>query len=189
MAFITFYTPTYQRPKLLRRCIESVESQSVDDWQHLVIVDSVGLGVDGMFADVVNHTNKIEGEYVYFLQDDDKLADVDVVRDLRTALHILHRPPILMVKNKKRGNIYPTYWRIRPQICHVDLGSFVVRADVFKANAHKFGHHYSGDFDFINALWDEYGNKAQWFDRLVAEAMALGLGQPENQIAQRERIV
>lgn len=189
MPFLTIYTPTYKRPGLLARNIASVEAQSVDDWQHVIVHDLVGLGIDGMFGDVVNHLDEINGEYVYFLQDDDRLADENVVRDVRTAALVLNKPPLLMVKNKKRGNVYPTYWRERPQIGHVDLGSFVVRADVFRANADKFGRRYAGDYDFIDALWAQYAVEARWYDRLVAEAMTLGLGRSEAHLRQQRELI
>lgn len=185
MPFLTIYTPTYQRPSLLAACVASVQAQTVaDDIQHLIIRDEVGVGIGGMFAAIADNAPLVHGDYVYILQDDDRLADVEVVRDVRTSTLMLKRPPLLMVRNQKRGQIFPFHWRQRPTLGAVDLGSYIIRADVFQATCQLFGQRYEGDFDYINAVWPLHGGQAGWFDRLVAEAQIVppGLGRPEAQL-------
>lgn len=188
MAFLTIYTPTYKRPLLLAACVESVRAQTCEDLQHLIIHDEIGIGIEGMFAAIPSHAGKIVGEYVYILQDDDKLADENVVRDVRTAMLMVHKPPVLMVKNKKRGQVFPLRWRQAPVLGAIDLGSYIVRADVFRDTCHLFGKRYAGDYDYIAALWGMYGTqRVRWFDRLVAEAQieAPGLGRSEESLRQQ----
>lgn len=177
MAFLTFYTPTYRRPHLLAECIASVQAQSDPDWQHLVIRDEVGIGIEGVFAAVPEHTPEIEGDYVYMLQDDDLLVDRDFIRDLKRFVWEHNSPPVVIVRNQKHG-LQPRRWQAPPQLGSIDLGSYVIRADVFCENAHRFGRRYEGDFDFIRALWDLRYPFA-WWDRLVAEAQQVGMGRPE----------
>lgn len=176
-AFLTIYTPTYRRPRFLAACKESVAAQSDRDYQHLVIVDEVGIGVAGMFAAIPGNVPLIEGEYVYILQDDDVITDRDFVRDLKRFAWEHNDPPVVIVKNRKFG-VQPRKWEQAPQLGHIDLGSYVIRADVFAENAHRFGRRYEGDYDFIRALWD-MGYPFAWWDRLVAEAQQVGMGRPE----------
>ena len=79
MTFITFYTPTYKRPTFLAVCKQSVQMQTCKDYQHMVIVDDAGIGVDGMFNDIQHHTDRIRGDYVFILADDDRLLDPEGV--------------------------------------------------------------------------------------------------------------
>ena len=185
---MTFYTPTYKRPTLLHECEASVWMQALPDgrpckdWQHLVIPDEVGIGIAGMYAEIPQHLGRIDGEYVYVLQDDDRLAGPDVLSRLRTFAR-KHRnplgnlPPVIMVRNRKRGMLLPLAWECKPVLGAVDLGSYLTRADVFKKHAGRFGKRYEGDFDFIAYLWRHY--EFAWCDVLFAEAQTLGLGRSE----------
>lgn len=179
MTAITFYTPTYKRPRLLAQCRESVALQSDRDSQHLVIVDEVGLGIDGMFAAIPTHTGEIAGDYVYVLQDDDVLADRDVVAEFKRFVHEHDEPPVVIVRNDKaQYGVQPTLWQQEPRLGCIDLGSYIVRADVFRAHADQFGRAYSGDFPFIHYLWSA-GYEFAWWDRMFAVAQQIGLGRPE----------
>lgn len=180
MAFLTIYTPTYKRPTYLAQNQASVWAQTCQDVEQVVVVDEVGIGIEGMYEEIPGHADLIRGDYVYILQDDDVLADGQVVADLREFVVANKRPEVVMVRNLKRGNIYPA-WRQEPICGLVDLGSYVIRGDVFHKNAHRFGRRYAGDYDFIRALWDD-GYDFAWCDRLFAAAQALGLGRPESEL-------
>jgi glycosyltransferase involved in cell wall biosynthesis len=177
---MTFYTPTYRRPGFLKRCQESVCAQTLQDWQHLIIRDEIGIGVPGVFREVQEHVDEIEGEYVYFLQDDDILAGPEVLQSVCSFRILRNYPPVIMVKNRKIGRILPDYWIQEPQLGHVDLGSYIVRADVFRENAYRFGERYQGDYDFIHSLWGTY--RFTWMDLLFARAQCWGQGRPEDVI-------
>lgn len=177
MAFLTIYTPTYKRPTLLAECRASVAAQSDADYQHLVVEDAVGIGIGGMFAAIQTNAPLVEGEYVYILQDDDLLVDRDFVRELKRFVWEHNDPPVVIVRNRKHG-LQPRCWQQPPQLGSIDLGSYVIRADVFCRHADRFGKRYEGDYDFIRALWDMHYPFA-WWDRLVAEAQQVGMGKPE----------
>lgn len=190
MSFLTIYTPTYQRPSLLQVCEDSVQAQTdVGDIQHLVIRDEVGVGIDGMYAAIPANTYYMTGQYVYVLQDDDMLADNDVVADLQAFVTSQNKPDVVICLNRKRGNVYPTYPRQTmtegPREGFIDLGSYIVRRDVFQRYADAFGKRYAGDIDFIVKLWVE-NCRFVFFDRLFSvEQLAgvPGLGRPERELA------
>jgi len=181
MPFLTFYTPTYRRPKLLADCVASVQRQSDSDWQHLIIPDEVGIGIGGMFAAVKLNVGQIHGKYVYFLQDDDIIVDQDFVAGLKEFTKDNNYPPVVIVRNIKGPLNLPDIWQARPERGHIDLGSYVTRMDIFAMHADKFLPTYDGDFEFIRALWD-LGYEFAWWDRLVARAQQWGFGRPEYEV-------
>lgn len=179
--FLTLYTPTYKRPRLLERCVESVCVQTCKDFEQIIVRDEVGIGIAGMFREIGEHLREMHGKYVYILQDDDVLSDPEAVGELKAFAVENKYPQVIMVRNVKRGRLLPTYWKQAPQLGHVDLGSYVVRKDIFVKNVYRFGPRYEGDFDFISELWNQ-GYGFAWHDRLFATAQALGLGRPESEI-------
>jgi hypothetical protein len=181
--FLSIYTPTHRRPTLLATCRQSIQDQTIrEQIQHVVVEDLEGVGIGGMFAEIQFHVGELRGQYVYVLQDDDVLAGPDVVGRLRVFAIANKTPGVVMVRNKKRSMIMPTYWGERPRRNHVDLGSYVVRQDVFAAHAADFAPQYQGDFAFIDAVW-EAGWRFTWCDLHFARALGdPGLGRPEGEI-------
>lgn len=178
MTKITFYTPTYKRPKALAICMRSVNMQTDMNFEQVIIHDDVGLGIGGMYQDIRNHLHSVHGDYVHVLSDDDVLTDIDAVRKIRRFIAAEDNPPVVIIKSEKLGRILPDYWQAAPQFGHIDLGNFVVRADVWKANATAWGDCYEGDFHFINALWQQ-GHRFAWLDDVLTAAQRISRGQPE----------
>jgi len=179
MAFLTIYTPTYKRPKALAVCVESVLTQH-KGWhvQHLIVPDEVGLGIDGMYADIINHVDEVNGEYVFMLSDDDMLCNDKFVSNLLDFTKDNEKPEVIIIKAIKEGRTLPSIWNAKPQCGHIDLSCFVVRSDIWKANADKWGKRYEGDFDFINSLWEQ-GYQFNWMDVVAVKAQRISRGQPE----------
>ncbi|NJN53289.1 MAG: hypothetical protein HC804_00150 [Anaerolineae bacterium] len=189
MSFLTIYTPTFQRPSLLQACVASVCAQTaVADIQHLVIRDEVGVGIAGMFAEIGKHVQYMTGKYVYVLQDDDILADNEVVADLQRFATAQQQPEVIIVRNKKRNNVYPSnlghFLQVGPKDSAIDLGNYAVRRDVFRRHVQDFGTRYAGDLDFITVLWQQ-GYRFAVCDRLFAVEQlpgVPGLGRPEKEL-------
>lgn len=179
MAFLTIYTPTYKRPKALAVCVESVLTQH-KGWhvQHLIVPDEVGLGIDGMYADIINHVDEVNGEYVFMLSDDDMLCNDKFVSNLLDFTKDNEKPEVIIIKAIKEGRILPSIWNAKPQLGHIDISCFVVRSDIWKVNADKWGKRYEGDFDFINSLWEQ-GYQFNWMDVVAVKAQRISRGQPE----------
>lgn len=178
---MTFYTPTYLRPTYLAICRQSVQAQACRDFQHMVIVDDAGIGVDGMFRDIPRHADQVRGEYVFILADDDRLLSPDGLEQVRAFARAQDNPAVLIVRNYKWGDVYPTIWQQEPVLGAIDTGNFIVRSDVFRENADRFGQRYEGDYDFIHHLW-ERGYPFAWFDYLFSEMQVGGKGRTEVEI-------
>lgn len=109
-----------------------------------------------------------------------------VVDQIKIAAVFDNYPPVMIFRNKKRGNIYPTFWECEPREGHIDLGNYVVRTDVFRRHAHEFGKRYAGDFDFIHALW-RHQYQFFWYRKIIAHAQTVGLGRSEKELDMKVR--
>lgn len=177
--FLTIYTPTYRRPRLLATCVESVCTQNCQDLEHIIYHDGIGEGISGMFARLVQSADEFAGQYVYILQDDDRLSDPRVVADLKHYAEANDHPPVIICKNRKAPYVLPLRWEMEPISGHIDLGSYVVRRDIFiQYRIGLLSGRYEADFDFIRAVWDA-GVPFSWYDRLIAESDQFGKGAPE----------
>lgn len=180
--FLTFYTPTYQRPLQLARCLQSVADQSiVEEIEQIVIPDHIGRGVGGMYAQVPSYVSAVHGEYVHFLADDDVLADTTVVEELQLFVREYADPPAVVIVHVVKGglNLPIRYEGVPVQGC-IDLGCFVVRGDIWREFAGKgaYTQRYEGDFDFGVALWDA-GHAFVYNPELLFMHGAISKGKPE----------
>lgn len=175
---LTIYTPTYRRPEGLRRCKASVAAQTRADLvQHLIIEDTVGLGIHGMYAAMPQHHGAVAGEWVYVLSDDDTLADARVVEEF-AALPLLDEADVVMCRSTIGGRVFPSplCWAAPPVCGYVTLANWFVRAEVFRSV--PYGARYEGDYDHIAEAWRR-GLRFAWWDRLVCVAEDWGRGRPE----------
>lgn len=179
MALITFYTPHLtSRPRNLAACRASLDKQTDQDFEQVVIEDAVGIGIPRVLEAIRYNLDKINGQYVYVLQDDDRIVNPHFISDFRLLAQKYDAPPVVIGKSRKYKLHLPLNWRGAPGLSQIDLGNYIVRADVFKANAHRFGVRYQGDYDFIRALWD-LGYEFSWWDYMIAESDQFGQGRGE----------
>lgn len=176
--FLTFYTPTYQRPKQLAACLASVATQTaVAAVEQIVTVDHLGIGIGGMYAKVPDYVGAVHGEYVHILADDDVLASPDVVEQVRRFARQHDNPPVILVSVDKAGSRWPSGPPWPPQMGSIDLGCVITRADVWKQHAKDYGQRYEGDYDFMAAL-HAAGHEALFLSILFLRG-AVSRGQAE----------
>lgn len=175
--FLSVYTPTYLRPQMLALCKESVEAQT-EPTQHVIVEDHVGLGVGGMYADIPNHADRVEGIYVMVLSDDNTLADERVAEEMLAEVKRAMYPDVIVFKGSIEETIQPIVWNSEPTIEKIDLSCFAVRRGVWQRHATDWGHRYEGDFDFIHTLWRR-GYRFHWWDRVAFKALRISRGLPE----------
>jgi glycosyltransferase involved in cell wall biosynthesis len=139
----TIVTPTICRRSLPRLC-ESIDGQTQSDWEHLVVID---MPRDNMTADQreiiksiprkanrsyshcerkhknYGHTCRhqiwehAKGDYIFYVDDDDYLADKDVLRTLDSVTEPWAVFPIL-----RRGQ---TFFNLPPGYCRTGTGMFI----------------------------------------------------------------
>lgn len=174
--FLSFYTPTYKRPTLLARCRASVAAQTVP-CEQVIIPDTVGLGIAGMYAALPTHAYRLTGDYVHFLADDDFLAGADVVERVQRLALAEGRPDVIVVRAIKNGLDLPLDPYGPPVEGRIDLGCIITRRDVWLQHVHDYGHRYEGDCDHARAMWDA-GRRFVYSDILFELGPAMH-GAPE----------
>lgn len=180
MPFLSIVTRTYKRPMFLAQCTASVDAQSSSDVQHVILQDREGLGIYGSYRWMIEMADRYTGDYIYCLDDDNVLIDPGFVEALKQIAE-QHDPEIVMVRaqHPTRG-ILPHVWNHRPVRNNVDLCNFVVRADVWKANAERFlDIEQAEDFAFIDALF-RARHSVYWHDQIVAKLQKVSWGLPEH---------
>ena len=137
----TIITPTILRDSLIR-CCESVDRQTSTDWQHLVMVDTE---ISNDVLPRIHHPQRTiircerphdnwghtcrnrawtlaKGDYLYYLDDDNYLADERVLKDLDHVISPWALLPIL--RHGKR------FFHNPPGKREADTGSILVRRDL-----------------------------------------------------------
>jgi len=151
--FLTFYTPTFRRPKQLAACLASVAAQTaVERIEHIVVVDHIGLGIDGMYARIPSYVDAVHGRYVHVLADDDVLVDPEGVATVEAFANLMGHPEVILVRALKGELELPLNPVWPPQLGRIDLGCLIVRADIWKQHVTAYGQRYEGDYDFAAAL-------------------------------------
>lgn len=178
--FLTIYTSTHLRPAALVRNLASVGRQTaVEDLEQIVVPDHVGYGLaGGLFGRIPWYAPACRGRYVAILSDDDELADERAVERLRAFVAQRGDPPVVLVRVRKGDATFPKGTPdAGPAEGAVDLGSYVLRRDVWLAHAGDYGRRYQGDFDHAVAL-DQAGYSPIYCDLLFAVG-PLSNGRPE----------
>lgn len=153
--FLTLYTNAFRRPMALARNFASVARQTeVQLVEQIVLPDHVGHGWCALFGRIPWYAPACRGEYVAFLNDDDSLASDNVVARLRAFVKDAGRPPVVLVRVRKGDLEFPRQDpALAPVEGLVDLGSYVLRRDVWLRHAADYGLRYQGDYDHAQVLW------------------------------------
>ena len=175
--FLTVYTPTYRRPLALEQCIASVAAQTVPV-EHVIVVDDVGVGIDGMYAEIPRHAGRVTGRYVMVLSDDNVLEYPEFAADLEAEAAREDHPDVVLFKGTITGTVQPVSWGGEPVCGQIDLSCFAVRREVWQERAGTWGRRYEGDFDFIHGVW-EAGHRMHWWPQMGFRALRISGGAPE----------
>lgn len=162
---------------MLAECKASVAKQ-VPRVEHVIVEDHIGIGIDGMYADIRNHADKPTGDYVMVLSDDNVLADAQFASGLEAQARAYDWPDVIVFKGDLLGCVQPASWGGEPQITKIDLSCFAVLRPLWTRHAADWGERYEGDFDFIHTLW-RAGYRFHWWDRLAFRATRISNGAPE----------
>lgn len=148
----TIITPTVQRETLRQTC-DSLNGQTFTDWQHIIMNDCEFID-DALWKQLENpqrmmiqcqkpHGNggntcrhnayeHATGDYLIYLDDDNTLADDNVLKDIHDALwdtakDSLVLPPWALFPITRLGQ---RFYCDPPRSCHVDTLNVVLRRDI-----------------------------------------------------------
>lgn len=182
MAYLQVITRTFgQRPEMLKRNRESLEQIIGGDWEHTLVVDEIGRGVEWANANLA--TVEARGTYVWVLDDDDLCVLPPVVEELRQIAYISPAPVVVMWAYHEKWGMLPddATWGLPPTLGKCGFSNFFVRGDVWNAEREVFRQFacYAGDYEFANHLW-KCGYKFVWHDSLAAYYPQQSNGAVEN---------
>lgn len=181
IAFITRVHPS--RPKMLRVCIESIKSQSSNDWvQYFQRDPTKGYGIEGANKALALVKN-IDARYVMVLDDDDMLVYEDFVKEFSNLVHGIDAD-IVFFKGKVEGMFVfplPDVWRRRPIRTRIASFNFAVRREIWEKYINVWGKPHSGDGYFIIKCY-ENTKRHLWWDKLIAKTQSTpGHGRGEDE--------
>lgn len=169
---LSIVTRCYRRPVGLRRCKLSLALQTSQNFEHVLLVDDVGIGFRA--ADVRLATDApalINGDYVYILDDDNLLIDNQFVARIEWIAREYDLDVIMVKSDHGRAGILPSpeVWRRRPIATQVDTLNAVVRAEVWKRHVGVFAtcQDDARDTAFLTELFN-HGYSIRWLDKVVA---------------------
>ena len=176
--FLTVVTRCYRRPSALRANVASLDEQTCDDWEQLLIHDEVGRGIPWANRQMARYIDQIDGDYVLMLDDDDRLTRPDAVEVLK---RVTHSTPDIIIFRGLHGHhgILPTdeVWGNKPKGTQISGQDFITRADVWKAHVGAMDGRM-GDYAFLQSLWPN-AESVVWLDELLVEQQSIGGGNPE----------
>ena len=179
--FLTIVTRCCKRPAMLSLCIDSVRALMDCSVEQVFIVDKKQIGILRANLLFAQHTHRIDGEYVYILDDDTLLTNTRFVTHIREAA--ADNPGIIMVRSW-RSQLNPhtlpnnNVWGDKEKLKMATTNSltYVVRADLWKQHIGEYGIAAGGDWAFLEKLRDE-GHSFVWVNQMMAETQQLGRGE------------
>jgi predicted O-methyltransferase YrrM len=184
--FLSIITRCYKRPKLLEINVKSVDAQSDQDIEHLLIQDNRGVGIGGANQSFFRLRDLVEGQWVYILDDDDRLVYPDFVKELKKIVR-QHDPQVVMVKVEveRPGYILPDTWENRPILNRIRSLNYIVKSALWKRYISHFAKPAAGDFAFIDEIWKSEP-RIFWWNGIVAKVPCAGGGRSESDIFDKE---
>lgn len=179
--FLTIVTRCCKRPKMLTSNIESVLFQTDQDVEQVFIVDHKQAGILRANISLAQNKHRVDGDYVYILDDDTRLFDKGFVARLKRAAK--ESPDIIMVKSSRpqfAPHVLPKpfVWNCpeRLALTSTNCLCYIVRRQPWLDHIEAFGEPAAGDWHFLKAVRDS-GASFAWIDLVVAETQQLGRGR------------
>lgn len=161
--------------------VQSVLTQTDRDVEQIFIVDYDQVGVLVANKSLALNKHRVEGDYVYILDDDTRLLNKRFVARLKPVVE--SSPDVIMVKSSRpqfAPHVLPKphVWNCPDRLA---LGStnclcYVVRRQMWMDYIKAFGEPAAGDWWFLKRLKSR-GATFAWIDLIVAETQQLGRGR------------
>ncbi len=167
------------RGELLARNRAALDAQTDPDWEQVVITDPVGRGLRWANCALAQEADRVHGEWVWILDDDDYCADPDLVADLKRVV-AERRADVVLVKMDRKPfqSVLPDaeVWGKQPVLGHIGAPCVLVRNRLWKRHIDRFCADRAGDYRFIKALFDA-GYPRYWWDRVCSVIDRIGGGR------------
>jgi hypothetical protein len=158
--FLTVITRTYRRPNLLGQNKKSLEEQSCQDFEQIIVEDDVGIGIPATYLRL--RSQEANGDYVWLFDDDNVLWDKDFVKKAKALAE--QKPDVILCQARLAQGVFPDVW---PPICgRIDAMNYIVSRKMWYEHRRDFGERYEGDFDFISSVAAS-NPKVLWMEGII----------------------
>ena len=169
------------RTNLLRANRKSLNQQTCQNWEQLLLVDPShnGNGIVWANKNIAAHKEYIRGSYVLMLDDDDKLSNNLALEKIYNRLKQENWPELCVFKgNHLNNNIFPSVsvWKKQPIAGNIGSCDFVTKVETFKQHIDKFANR-PGEFNFLMSFWNDV--KIIWLDEILVEVQRVSGGRPD----------
>jgi glycosyltransferase involved in cell wall biosynthesis len=174
--FLSIITRTYLRPNLLKLNQESLRNQTDGDWEQILLVDKVGIGVPEANKNL--RTVDVSGDYVLILDDDNVVTDNNFIANLKILEE--SKPDLIIVQlQRDKERVFPT--KIPPEMGSIDTANMVVSREMWYKHRSDFRDSYNGDFYFAESLYKDNIITVK-YDGIPLKSLRISKGNPESAI-------
>lgn len=185
MPFLEIITRSFGgRPRMFAAQQVSLAAQTDRDFIHTVLMDNERRGIGWATENMARYADKLVGEWVWILDDDDLCALPTFVAGLKQIAQ-LNAPELIMVRmDHGAGRILPSArWGKSPKVSEIGVSAFVVRREVWQEHAGAMiPGKYTSDYEFINSIWQSRPI-VYWWDMVASRVQKQSLGEPEQEVA------
>ena len=180
--FLEVLTRTFgKRPRMFAINQSSLWAQTDSDWIQTILMDAEARGINFATEQMAAYADRLVGEYIFCLDDDDMLICPTLVADLK-CLAAEFDPDVIMLRMDHGGGVVlpdDDTWGQPPVLGRIGCSAFVVRRAVWAAHAGAMvPGHYASDYDFIRSIWDA-APRVYWHNCVASRVMKQSFGQPE----------
>jgi hypothetical protein len=180
--FLTIITRCCWRPVMLAKNIKSVLVQTDRDIEQIFIPDfSRKVEVGKANRQFALNIERVQGQYVYVLDDDTMLINNNFVAKLRKCARRNNNPGVIMVKSNRpqfAPRVLPKAdaWGKRQnlRIGATNVLCYVTRSDLWGQKVHHWNVNAAGDWTFLKSLVRVKGINFVWLPIVAAKTQQIG---------------
>jgi hypothetical protein len=177
---------------MLAANIKSVLAQTDKDIEQIFIPDSSRkVEVGKANAQFALNVDRVQGQYVYVLDDDTMLTNNNFVATLKRFVRKNDTPGVIMVKSKRpqfAPKVLPKTdaWGKRQnlRIGATNVLCYVTRSDLWKQKVHHWNVNAAGDWTFLKSLVRMKEIKFVWLPIVAAQTQQVGWMRGSNRFEQ-----
>jgi hypothetical protein len=178
ISIVTRHIPS--RGEGFERLVKSLLAQTSQDYQHLVIYNKP-LGLLDANQSLARHADEVTGDYVLIVDDDDYVANPNLVMVMQSAVVNESKADLIMVRLQFMGKLFPNdeeWERLQqgnpPTHGKISSSNYIIKREIYQQYIHAFGVPDSGDFHFMSAVYKHPGLRMICWDETVVAVDHIG---------------
>jgi hypothetical protein len=157
----------------------SLAMQSDQDYEQIMLVDNQERGIAYANRLMADSVDRIKGEYVLILDDDDLMINAEGIATLRLATK---NKPVMVIFRGWINGLIPSddFWLQPPRMGQIGVFCYILRADIFREHSQEVGRpEYHNDYLLVKSVYERHEHDVAWKDRLICMSMRRSNERPE----------